>query len=209
MITLSQVEQIHKILIDKFGGSHGVRDYGTLSSALSRPYSTFDSQELYPTTIQKAAALIESILINHPFVDGNKWSSAQMLAGMMFKAMINGKEILIKGGKPTISGSGNQLHISWPITSFDGTIVMDLDEQNMAIHFTGNQSINWFLELTTASDAVLPFKKISAHKIDAEFDEMNYSVVAKSGFFVKPGAKAVFTIQPENNNVILDVNTVN
>jgi hypothetical protein len=144
-----------------------------------------------------------------PFVDGNKWSSAQMLAGMMFKAMINGKEILIKGGKPTISGSGNQLHISWPITSFDGTIVMDLDEQNMAIHFTGNQSINWFLELTTASDAVLPFKKISAHKIDAEFDGMNYSVVAKSGSFVKPGAKAVFTIQPENNNVILDVNTVN
>lgn len=72
MITLNQVEQIHKILIDQFGGSHGVRDYGTLSSALSRPYSTFDGNELYPTAIQKAAALIESILINHPFVDGNK-----------------------------------------------------------------------------------------------------------------------------------------
>jgi len=72
MISLSQVDQIHKILIDQFGGSHGIRDYGTLSSALSRPYSTFDGKELYSTPIQKAAAFIESILINHPFVDGNK-----------------------------------------------------------------------------------------------------------------------------------------
>jgi hypothetical protein len=63
--------------------------------------------------------------------------------------------------------------------------------------------------LATASGVVLPFKKINAHKIDAEFDGMNYSVIAKSGSFVKPGTKAVFTIQPENNNVILDVNTVN
>jgi death on curing protein len=72
MITLSQVEQIHKILIDQFGGSHGIREHGRLSSALSRPYQTFDGKELYPGAVQKAAALIESILINHPFVDGNK-----------------------------------------------------------------------------------------------------------------------------------------
>jgi len=72
MMTLSHVEEIHKILIAKFGGSHGVRDYGTLLSALSRPYQTFDGKDLYPTAIQKAAALIESILINHPFIDGNK-----------------------------------------------------------------------------------------------------------------------------------------
>ncbi len=72
MISVRQVEEIHKILIDQFGGSHGVRDYGSLSSALSRPFQTFDDKELYPTPIEKAAALIESILINHPFVDGNK-----------------------------------------------------------------------------------------------------------------------------------------
>lgn len=72
MITLSHVEAIHKILIDQFGGSHGVRDYGTLLSALSRPYQTFDGKDLYLTAIQKAAALIESMLINHLFVDGNK-----------------------------------------------------------------------------------------------------------------------------------------
>jgi death-on-curing protein len=72
MITLNQVEQIHKILIDQFGGSHGIRDHGTLLSALSRPFQTFDGKDLYPSAIQKAAAFIESILINHPFVDGNK-----------------------------------------------------------------------------------------------------------------------------------------
>ncbi len=72
MITPEQANQIHKILIDTFGGSHGIRDYNALSSALSRPYQTFDGKELYSGTIQKAAALIESILRNHPFVDGNK-----------------------------------------------------------------------------------------------------------------------------------------
>ena len=143
-----------------------------------------------------------------PFVDGNKWSSTQMLAGMAFKAMVNGKEILIKGEKPKISGAGNQLHISWPITSFDGMIIMDLDEENIKIQFTGKESINWFLELTTASSAVLPFKKISPHKIDAEFEGMKYSINAKSGSFANASAKAVLTIQPENNQIGLKLNTL-
>src|SRR5690348_13199624 len=141
-----------------------------------------------------------------PFVDGNKWSSTQMLAGMAFKAMVNGKEILIKGEKPKISGAGNQLHISWPITSFDGMIIMDLDEENIKIQFTGKESINWFLELTTASGAVLPFKKISPHQIDAEFEGMKYSINAKSGSFANASAKAVLTIQPENNQIGLKLN---
>jgi hypothetical protein len=143
-----------------------------------------------------------------PFVDGNKWSSKQMLAGMAFKAMVNAKEILIKGEKPKISGAGNQLHISWPITSFDGMIIMDLDEENIKIQFTGKESINWFLELTTASGAVLPFKKISPHKIDAEFEGMKYSINAKSGSFANASAKAVLTIQPENNQIGLKLNTL-
>lgn len=71
-MTVRQVEQIHSVLITQFGGSHGVRDYGALSSALSRLDMTFDGEELYPGPINKAAALIESILTNHPFVDGNK-----------------------------------------------------------------------------------------------------------------------------------------
>ncbi len=72
MIPVKEVEQIHKILIDTFGGSHGIRDTNALESALSRPFQTFDNKELYPSVIEKAAALLESILTNHPFIDGNK-----------------------------------------------------------------------------------------------------------------------------------------
>ncbi len=72
MISIKETEEIHKVLIDKFGGSYGIRDLAGLESALARPFQTFENKELYPTPIHKAASLIESILINHPFVDGNK-----------------------------------------------------------------------------------------------------------------------------------------
>lgn len=72
MISYKEVVDIHRILIDEFGGAKGIRDKEFLSSALARSLQTFDGKELYPTTIEKAASLIESILINHPFVDGNK-----------------------------------------------------------------------------------------------------------------------------------------
>jgi len=72
MIYVQDAIHIYEVLIDKFGGSKGIRDIGLLESALSRPFQTFDQKELYSEPIEKAAALIESILINHPFVDGNK-----------------------------------------------------------------------------------------------------------------------------------------
>jgi death on curing protein len=72
MIYSADAIRIHEILIDKFGGSEGIRDINLLESALSRPFQTFDTKDLYPNPIEKAAALIESILINHPFIDGNK-----------------------------------------------------------------------------------------------------------------------------------------
>lgn len=72
MIGISDVELIHQILIEKFGGSHGIRDKKMLESALARPFQTFDEKDLYQSPIEKAAALLESILINHPFIDGNK-----------------------------------------------------------------------------------------------------------------------------------------
>jgi len=72
MISEKEVLEIHSILIERFGGSSGIRDKELLNSALKRPYQTFDSQELYPTPIDKAAAIIESVVKNHPFTDGNK-----------------------------------------------------------------------------------------------------------------------------------------
>ena len=72
MIPVQEVETIHRILIDKFGGSYGIRDLAALESALQRPFQTFNQTDLYKTVIEKASALLESMLINHPFVDGNK-----------------------------------------------------------------------------------------------------------------------------------------
>ncbi|MEI8073206.1 MAG: type II toxin-antitoxin system death-on-curing family toxin [Bacteroidota bacterium] len=72
MISYKEVVDIHQLLIDEFGGANGIRDKELLSSALARSLQTFDGKELYPTAIEKAACLIESILINHPFIDGNK-----------------------------------------------------------------------------------------------------------------------------------------
>ena len=72
MTSIQEVEKIHKRLIDEFGGTHGIRDVAFLDSALARLFQTFENTELHPTPIDKAAALIENILINHTFIDGNK-----------------------------------------------------------------------------------------------------------------------------------------
>jgi death on curing protein len=72
MISISEAILIQDILIEKFGGTRGIRDKGLLESAMSRPFQTFDSTDLYPTVFDKAGALIESIVLNHPFIDGNK-----------------------------------------------------------------------------------------------------------------------------------------
>ena len=66
-LSLDEVLVLHERLIEKFGGAPGIRDRGLLESALYRPQSGY-----YEGLDQMAAALFESLLINHPFVDGNK-----------------------------------------------------------------------------------------------------------------------------------------
>ncbi len=66
-LSLDEVLAIHQRVIEVFGGANGVRDLGLLESALYRPQSGY-----YQDLISMAAALFESLLINHPFVDGNK-----------------------------------------------------------------------------------------------------------------------------------------
>jgi len=72
MIDLKRANHIHDKLIDEFGGSKGIRDLGGLEAALHRPYATFDGNDLYPSAVEKASAIFESLIINHPFIDGNK-----------------------------------------------------------------------------------------------------------------------------------------
>jgi death-on-curing protein len=74
MIYLSadQILFIHARLIVETGGSHGVRDLGMLLSAVGRSQVNFDDQDLYSGLFSKTAALMESLILKHPFVDGNK-----------------------------------------------------------------------------------------------------------------------------------------
>ncbi len=67
-----QVLFIHARLITATGGEHDVRDMALLQSAVARPQATFDGDDLYPTLPDKAAALMHSLLFNHPFIDGNE-----------------------------------------------------------------------------------------------------------------------------------------
>ena len=71
-LSAEQILFIHARLIEETGGSHGVRDLGMLLSAIGRPQASFDDQDLYLDSFSKAAALMESLIRNHPFVDGNK-----------------------------------------------------------------------------------------------------------------------------------------
>jgi death-on-curing protein len=72
MISVDEVLLIHRRLIEVFGGSDGVRDEGIMLSAIARPYSGFGDTEFYETPVEKADAIVESIVTNHPFIDGNK-----------------------------------------------------------------------------------------------------------------------------------------
>jgi death-on-curing protein len=72
MITKEVVLQLHQLSIIKYGGSSGIRDEGLMESAIARPYQTFGGEDLYPSCLEKATAIAESIIINHPFNDGNK-----------------------------------------------------------------------------------------------------------------------------------------
>jgi death-on-curing protein len=72
MIEKDDVLLLHDLSIEKYGGSYGLRDEGALESALARPYQTFDGKDLYPSAFEKAAAIAESLIMNHPFIDGNK-----------------------------------------------------------------------------------------------------------------------------------------
>ncbi len=72
MIGLEEALAFHQQVVAATGGSHGVRDMGGLEAALARPQATFGGMDLYPSAIEKAAAILESVVKNHPFVDGNK-----------------------------------------------------------------------------------------------------------------------------------------
>lgn len=78
---------MHSRLIAETGGSHGVRDLNMLLSALGRPQASYDQRDLYPELTTKAAVLMDSLIRNHPFIDGNKRTGITSAAMFLY---ING-----------------------------------------------------------------------------------------------------------------------
>jgi death on curing protein len=97
-LTPEQVLFLHSRLTAETGGEHGIRDLGMLLSALGRPQATFDEKELYPDLFSKAAALLDSLVRNHPFVDGNKrtaiTAAALFLRGNGYRLIVETEEMV-------------------------------------------------------------------------------------------------------------------
>jgi death-on-curing protein len=89
-LSLGEVVELHQSIVDTSGGAAGVRDLGALESALAQPRHTVDGVDLYPTLVEKAAALGYPVVQNHPFLDGNKRIAH---AAMETFLILNGFEI--------------------------------------------------------------------------------------------------------------------
>lgn len=91
-LTAEQILFLHARLVAETGGSHGVRDLGLLLSAAGRPQASFDDEDLYPDLFTKAAALMDSLINNHPFLDGNKRTGIAAAALFLYA---NGYRLLV------------------------------------------------------------------------------------------------------------------
>lgn len=83
MILLEDILKLHEYSIQKYGGAEGLLDSELLKSTIERPFQTFDGVDLYTSAFEKAAALGESIIINHPFIDGNKRTGAIAMVSLL------------------------------------------------------------------------------------------------------------------------------
>jgi death on curing protein len=90
-LSIEQVLALHAFQLKRYGGASGLRDRGALEAAVGRSQMTFGGEDLYPEPVDKAAALMHSLVANHPFVDGNKRVGAH--AALLF-LVANGLEPL-------------------------------------------------------------------------------------------------------------------
>ena len=90
-LTRDQVLELFQRMMLRSGGMAGLRDSHGLDSAIGQPQMTFGGQELYPSLVDKAASLAYSLILNHPFMDGNKRIGH---AAMEVMLVMNGLEMI-------------------------------------------------------------------------------------------------------------------
>jgi len=89
-LTLEQVLIIHKQMVNKYGGTHGIRNKNLLESAVIRPQMSVFGEDAYRDLYFKSAALFHSLIKNHPFLDGNKRTA---FASMHMMLLVNGYDL--------------------------------------------------------------------------------------------------------------------
>jgi death on curing protein len=101
---------LHEVAVGEFGGSEGVRDVESLKAAVARPWQSTFGVEHFPTPFAKAAALCESIIRRHPFVDGNKrtavYAGAYLLETFGYTLEVSNEDlegfaVALAAGEPT------------------------------------------------------------------------------------------------------------
>lgn len=89
-LSIADILELHERLLADSGGASGVRDLGALESAVAQPHAAFGGHDLYPDLVAKAAALCFSLVMNHPFIDGNKRIGHATMETFL---LLNGHEI--------------------------------------------------------------------------------------------------------------------
>jgi death-on-curing protein len=84
ILSLEQVLYLHEKIIAAAGGKQGIRDFTLLHSGLERCKVTYAGEDLYPSILHKASALLHSLVMNHAFIDGNKRTAYEVMKRFLF-----------------------------------------------------------------------------------------------------------------------------
>lgn len=158
-------------------------------------------KSVYETT---PATSNECTFFTLPLVDGYVWSKGGKIAGLKLKAMKDGQEIALEGKEAVVDDhTPGKLKISWPLTSFDATLHVELDDRHITIAIKGHDHFDWYLDLETGTPTKLPFTQVAPTAINARFEGMDYKLTAQKGAFSQPENGDAFRIRPDGNTVIL------
>lgn len=138
-----------------------------------------------------------------PLVDGYLWSTDKLMAGLKFKAAINGKDTLLRFGQPKVSDKEpGLLIVNWPLKNLKGNLHIKFTAQQIEMDLTTSSPVKWFLDLETAKGVDLPFQTIGPKSVSAKFEGMPYRVTIIQGHTIK-STRSVFRLMPDKNKLYL------
>jgi len=140
-----------------------------------------------------------------PIVDGYLWSKRGDLAGLKLKAIINGDEVLLKGGNPTFSNTGQQtVDIDWPLLT-GGSLKIKLREKSASIKLISKKPLNWYFDLNVAGNVKTQVQGTSKTAVHYQFTGHDYQLKLLKGEVLKPAGSTVFRLSPNLNTIDLNM----